>query len=303
VGFRGLKVCTIKGCKYALIFVWVFFSIFTDAQYTSLACAYLHSAVNTWVSRVRASPFFDLLSVQDQIILTTAMAAVTGTLGLCRKHAFYLRILSRLVSGTLRGAGLNPGAMSTPADGPVHRWASALSASSLADLAESDTSADRATGVLGDMAMYNECDTTQGRVDRKVSGDGGGGGASGRATNGVLVCLARVLSVLGVSLKTIGRTTYDAGRITFVPMAPDDEDVFLDDFDDEGDLECGTDVDIVSAVQNRVKVKRVRFGWPDLQIDVLKECIHVSQAIDGVLFVSSTQTLSNIYFFSKKRSS
>ena len=208
------------------------------------------------------------------------MSAITGTLGLRRKHAFYLRILTRLVSGTLRPI------RGDRAVNPLENWNSALSAASLAELAEEVI--ETSTGAIAldsadtqsnesDLKMFSERESVKGRVDSK----------GGRATNGALECLKRVLDIVGISLRKGGYNNSNhqrrrRGVDRSMPMseASDDEDEFLDDFDHDSDLDLD-DAGVAEYERRKVKVPRVRFGWPALQVDALKECIHVSQVVDG----------------------
>ncbi|KAJ1562961.1 hypothetical protein HK405_005195, partial [Cladochytrium tenue] len=228
--------------------------------------------VASWVSRARASPYFDHLSLPDQVGLLALMAAACGTAGLRRKHALFLRIICRLVAGSLRpipppapprGASAAGGAS---APGPLEMWRSALSTASLASLAseEDGEGEDGTAAVSREMQLLTESSSPTGRADTRPKG---------RETNGALECLKRVCDVLGVSWKQNRHASSNSKSWS------DDEDEFLDEFEEEGDIDSALSGNIQNGGK-RAASQRIRFGWPGLQVDALKECVIVCQAVD-----------------------
>ncbi|KAI9330228.1 transport protein Trs120 or TRAPPC9 TRAPP II complex subunit-domain-containing protein [Zopfochytrium polystomum] len=236
--------------------------------------------VASWLSRARASAFFDYLPPADQMDCLAQMAAVCGSIQLRRKHAFYLRLLCRSVAGTLRagiganGGGGTGGLAGRQNAGSLGEWKRALSMASLVSMASEAGDASE----LNEMRLDSETESATGRLDSR---------SKGRATNGALECLKRVCDVVGVPWRPTGK--YDRAHSIHGGHWSDDEDAFLDEFEDDQDLDehstfggAGLASSTVVVVKRKVQIPRVRFGWPDLQVDVLMECIAVSQAVDDI---------------------
>ena len=97
--------------------------------------------------------------------------------------------------------------------------------------------------------------------------------------NGGLVCMKRVCDIFGVG----GQTEAIEGDLDSYELNEEDFD-WLDEFRNEDDLENDAPIPIpnykFTSTAKRMKTK-VKFGWPDLQIDILKECIDIAEGAEG----------------------
>ncbi|KAJ3384042.1 hypothetical protein HDU92_003791 [Lobulomyces angularis] len=92
-----------------------------------------------------------------------------------------------------------------------------------------------------------------------------------KPTSETLECMRHVCSALGIGGKD------DA----FVNVKQVDEDDWLTEYFDDLDLDGHRGVDtVVESYKKRIALSRVRFGWPELQINVLKEAIDIAEASD-----------------------
>ncbi|KAI8854876.1 transport protein Trs120 or TRAPPC9 TRAPP II complex subunit-domain-containing protein [Chytridium lagenaria] len=216
--------------------------------------------ISSWLARARSFSHFEYLTLSDQVWITTTMASIFSSIGYKRKHAFYLRQTALLVLSTLRFS--REGSRS-----PTRLYLGNL----------------ERTSEVGSMELYSEHDSVTGKVD---------GGISRSRTNGALECMKRVCEVMGIALKAPKPATDT--KSVFAPLSDDEED-WLDDFDKDDDLHSETTMlpsspahanalspspSVVSLFRQRVRIPRLRFGWPTLQIDVLKECIEIAQAVE-----------------------
>ena len=67
-------------------------------------------------------------------------------------------------------------------------------------------------------------------------------------------------------------------------LSNEDEDAILDQFENDSDLD-NIDFPIKSMLKTtsqKIDIPRVRFGWPNLQTQVLKDCIDISDAVNGI---------------------
>ncbi|KAJ3095829.1 hypothetical protein HDU97_006470 [Phlyctochytrium planicorne] len=218
--------------------------------------------IASWITRARANCFFEYLTLGDQVWISTTVASLFSAIGYKRKHAFHLRQTALLVLSTLRfnreGAPRN----------------SRLQVGTLERNPET-----------GSMHLYSEQDSVTGKLDEK---------GSKNRSNGALECMKRVCEVIGISLKS--KTNVETNNNSFFAPLSDDEEDWLDDFDKDDDLNVeksnlpispanpGSAVSpspsVSSLYGQRVRIPRLRFGWPSLQIEVLKECIEIAQAVE-----------------------
>ncbi|KAJ1562237.1 Trafficking protein particle complex subunit 9, partial [Nowakowskiella sp. JEL0078] len=214
------------------------------------------SEISSWVMKAWASGI-EYLNVADQIWCVTTMAAVYASIGYKRKHAFYLRQAALLVLSTLK----------------VHKFL------------EDST---------GDLALRHI----------KITGTNEG---SNRKTSGALECLMEACEVLGIKSKAsnisrntpvvsaaMSRRTSSASVALAVTNTgfsgdSDDEDDWMQDLEDDEDiqqalknpLQFGT---VISPTKRNRRAfgSRVKFGWPELQIDLLRHCIEIAEEVDDV---------------------
>ncbi|KAJ3352563.1 hypothetical protein HDU83_007870 [Entophlyctis luteolus] len=134
--------------------------------------------------------------------------------------------------------------------------------------------------------------------DNSLNSDGDLNDTVGKHTTGVIQCYKRVCEVFGLRIRSRNHVLNEA--IIFFPKAnrsqnlqsgflmpsfSDDEEDWLDDFDNEIDLqtEATHEKDFSSKYTARsriVKAPRLRFGWSALQIQVFKECIQAAEAVE-----------------------
>ncbi|KAJ3210402.1 hypothetical protein HDU67_005353 [Dinochytrium kinnereticum] len=218
--------------------------------------------VSSWISRARSFSFFKCLVLSDQVWITTTIAAIYSAIGYNRKHAFYLRQTALLVLSTLR----------------FSREGSTRSPTRL-QIGLIDRNPE-----TGSMQLFSEQDSVTGKLDEKSLYRG--------RTNGALECMKRVCEVMGIALRA-PKSAADSSSF-FAPLSDDEED-WLDDFDKDDDLQIEKTMlpsspvqppplspspSVASLYRQRVRIPRLRFGWPTLQIDVLKECIEIAQAVE-----------------------
>ncbi|KAJ3122079.1 hypothetical protein HK098_003143 [Nowakowskiella sp. JEL0407] len=213
------------------------------------------SDVSSWLMKAWSCGV-EYLSVSDQVWCCSTIAAMYGELGYRRKHAYFLRMCSLLVVGTVKSE------LGVKRVGDGKRFGFDLSA---------------------------------------VSGGGG------RKSNGALECLKEACSVYGVGSKEIkplkrqvtvsappSRRHSTTSVQTVSPTSPtkasydsDDEDEWTQMYEDDGDIE-----EVIESTndtknekfskKSRVITPKVKFGWPEIQIDVLRRCIDVSLTLDDI---------------------
>ncbi|KAJ3311956.1 hypothetical protein HDU76_002999 [Blyttiomyces sp. JEL0837] len=239
--------------------------------------------VSSWLMKAHMSCYFDQLPVSEQVWVATNIASIYGIIGFKRKHAFFLRLTTQLVLGTLKPPALFsiPGARVNPID----HWKRATSVMSL-------------DGSLGDLRLETEQDVIHGKA-------GPGASKSNKVTNGALECMKRVCDVFGLS-----KPSSSGGKSTALvnPIDSDDEEEWLDDYEENVDKELETlaptpirtpisppkevsrslrgsvaglnAAKLPPPVPKKFKIPRLRFGWPTLQIEILKQSVLIAQAVD-----------------------
>ncbi|TPX66055.1 hypothetical protein SpCBS45565_g04757 [Spizellomyces sp. 'palustris'] len=112
-----------------------------------------------------------------------------------------------------------------------------------------------------------------------VSEIGSEGGRSAQLTHtrGLFECMRRVCETFGVgdTIAVEGREPADA-----TTSVEEDDDEWLDLYFDEDDLDMD-ELDAHDIMSKKIQISRLRYGWPDLQVDVLKECMEISEAADS----------------------
>ncbi|KAI9193335.1 TRAPP II complex [Polychytrium aggregatum] len=216
--------------------------------------------VSTWLMRA-----WDLgleyLTVADQIHSVATMAAVYSLLGYKRKHAFFLRQTALLISSTFKSDSQTSLAAARKIVEPY--------SSSNILLVDNLEAAEASSFNLS--ASSNNL--TTGRPDTAAAA------ANVPAqSNSAIECMKKVCHVFGVGAKTIESLR---SRHAKEPGAcPDeDEDDWFDEYDQDVDVES-TLGNTAIEFKKKISVPRLRFGWPHLQIDVLKECISISETVD-----------------------
>lgn len=86
--------------------------------------------------------------------------------------------------------------------------------------------------------------------------------------NAVLQCMRKVFEAYDGSDERGGRSL------------DDDDDEWIDEYFDDGDLEVD-EWDADDRMGKKIAISRLRYGWPDLQIDVLRECMDVAEVLEG----------------------
>ncbi|KAJ3110649.1 hypothetical protein HDU96_006389 [Phlyctochytrium bullatum] len=203
--------------------------------------------VASWLARARAFSYFEYLTMSDQVWMTTTMASIFSSIGYKRKHAFYLRQTALHVLSTLRGSRES-----------LSRGPSRLRIKSM----DAD---------LDSMHLVSEQDSVTGKVD----------GSSRVRTNGALECMKKVCEVLGIALKT-PKPAANENNSFFAPLSDDEED-WLDDFDNNDDLNTESSelatttspnsiispsASVASLFKNRVRVPRLRHMGREEQLEV-----------------------------------
>nr|KAJ3417820.1 hypothetical protein HK105_000755 [Polyrhizophydium stewartii] len=230
--------------------------------------------VLSWIMRAWHSGF-DYLTLTDQLASASSMAAVCGLVGADRKHAFFLR------QTAMYGVALahRLGSQAEAAIGV--RSAAAVLASASASAATAASAARRGSADQGDR--------------RHVP------------ASGPLECLRRVCDLLGIHAHddhgSAARRRMDPFANDVGP-ASDDEDPWLDEYENDDDLPSSSGTSASQAVaqprtpsiqsllsqSQRIVAPSVRRGSPALQISVLKECIDVAHSqgehLETVLFIA-----------------
>ncbi|KAJ3281136.1 hypothetical protein HK104_000185 [Borealophlyctis nickersoniae] len=116
------------------------------------------------------------------------------------------------------------------------------------------------------MSSVAENDVRKLRAVVEESEDGGEKKRKEKTSNGALECMKRVCEALGVGEPDGGVEA--------------EEDDWMDDYQDDADLDVNDTLEVSSTSHRKVHLPRLRFGWPDLQIDVLKECINMAEIVD-----------------------
>ncbi|KAJ3023435.1 hypothetical protein HKX48_003129 [Thoreauomyces humboldtii] len=93
---------------------------------------------------------------------------------------------------------------------------------------------------------------------------------------GLLECMRNVCAAYGAGRTPSldERINQEAGREGPKAVFDDDDESWVDDYFDEQDL----DAPIEEASTRRIRKSRVKHGWPDLQIDCLKEFVDIADA-------------------------
>ncbi|KAI8907040.1 TRAPP II complex [Powellomyces hirtus] len=98
-------------------------------------------------------------------------------------------------------------------------------------------------------------------------------------SGGLLECMHNVCEAYGASEMS---AETDAAKGGPMALFDDDNDDWADEYFDESDLDNATGDDSQSA-SKPTHVSRVRYGWPHLQIDALKEFIDMAETVGGEL--------------------
>ncbi|KAI9101236.1 transport protein Trs120 or TRAPPC9 TRAPP II complex subunit-domain-containing protein [Phlyctochytrium arcticum] len=200
--------------------------------------------VSTWIMKGWASGI-EYLTMADQINCVAGMAAAYGQVGYRKKHAFFLRQTGLLLLANLR-------------------------ATRKAREAE--------------MSMQHQTTEDRGRMILDAA-----------EANGVLDCIKKVCEAFGVPASNPSQSSGDAAlnentatsSLEGFNLDDEEEDQWLDMYFDETDLdaeELGSKDQLYQAMINRKRIplSRLRYGWPELQVDVIKECMDVAEIVDAI---------------------
>ncbi|KAI9350234.1 transport protein Trs120 or TRAPPC9 TRAPP II complex subunit-domain-containing protein [Obelidium mucronatum] len=269
--------------------------------------------VNSWLMKANhiLGSNVDWIALSDRVWGYANIASIYGSIGFRRKHAFFLREMNLVVSETLRPSGFSglaasarasrAGRLSSFEDGT--RMIDSWKRESLINLEEGE-----------ELRFTTEHDSVIGRIDSEK--DDGILNLRGGPPNGVIQCYKRVCEVFGLQIRSYKPRVPNTGFLH--PTFSDDEEEWLDEFENEDDLKAmddgkplATNPTVVvpvspqaanpigsahvrtSSLRNlaamavglskqhtKSKSSRIRYGWPALQIQVLKECIQVAEAVD-----------------------
>ncbi|KAI8803231.1 transport protein Trs120 or TRAPPC9 TRAPP II complex subunit-domain-containing protein [Cladochytrium replicatum] len=267
--------------------------------------------VSSWLMKAWSSGI-EYLSISDQIWCVTNMASIYAIIGYHRKHAFFLRQTVLLVLATLKSsATLNP----MKRISGVHPIPLVAAASGEVFTDMSSPSTFPSLALTSDPPRRTSLLQTISGTDAALQIIGIGSDMN-HGTNGALECLKRVCDVLGMGSSEKQQQSLPSKPESIEPRsrrpsamptrsAPspipaqfahesEDEDDWLDEYEDEDDIDAASTGLVETAADNddgpvlvlrrkkRVRIPRARFGWPDLQVDVLKECVDVAYASDDV---------------------
>ncbi|KAJ3141359.1 hypothetical protein HK100_007787 [Physocladia obscura] len=266
--------------------------------------------VNSWL--VKACQILlqniEFLALSDRVWAFANIAAVYGSIGFRRKHAFFLRQMNLAVAGTLRPSGFN-GLAAVVSASKSGKLSSIEDGIRMIDAWKRESTINLEEGELkSSMKFVTEQDSVTGKVDTVENNIAFGlDELLGRSPpNGVIQCYKRVCEVLGLQIRAYRTRVSLSGFLQ--PTFSDDEEEWLDEFDNDSDLKADatrktssaaeTPLDIANSRVRTVslknlaamaaglskpaakKVLRLRYGWPALQIQVLKECIQVAEVVD-----------------------
>ncbi|KAJ3405890.1 hypothetical protein HDU80_000600 [Chytriomyces hyalinus] len=277
--------------------------------------------ISTWLmkSNYILSGQVEYVSMPDRVWAYSNIAAVYGSIGFRRKHAFFLREMGLVISETLRpGAfhGIVPRKNQTdPSSNVLDAW----KRESMMHLEEGEFYGSKDGGGL---RFTTETDTVTGKVDTEKNAETKSGGTPA----GILQTYKRVCEVFGLQIR--GFKSHVPHTSFLQPTFSDDEEEWLEEYENENDLQEASTQQLtplsklhqksialnsnITASNNAVAAlqtasashvrttslrnlasmalgtkahakkssSRQRFGWPALQIQVLQECVQVSEALD-----------------------
>lgn len=239
--------------------------------------------VGTWVMKAWGSGI-EFLTLQDQIAAVSRMATVCAVMKWERKHAFFLRQVALLVLSTLKVA---------PNTKPPTQGGASLTVPGNSQGSGGSTGNKRLSGIGSTDDGYT-------LVGEKIKGAGNGG----------LLCMKKVCDVLGVGGKDFWSPQHVDEKSLLV-LDENDYD-WLEEFADESDLVDAVDDSVDSqpasatitfprSVPYSVQLlkQKPKFGWPDLQSDVLKECIDLAEGSEDYVstVIFSTRLLRKLHFY------
>ncbi|KAI8617961.1 transport protein Trs120 or TRAPPC9 TRAPP II complex subunit-domain-containing protein [Chytriomyces sp. MP71] len=250
--------------------------------------------ISTWLmkSNYILSGQMEYVSAADRCWAMANIAAVFGSIGFRRKHAFFLREMGLAVSETLRPAAFS-GVVAHAKTGDVRRTLDEWKKESMIQLEEGEV-----YGFVADPAVVPE-----GQQSPPIA---------------LIQCYKRIVQVHGIQIRSL-KTPHVASTNFLDPTFSDDEEEWLDEYEKPENVTAAlskmgptspnpsrpnllinsanphvrtTSLRNLAAMavalsKGGVKERggtRQRYGWPALQIQVLKECVAVSEAVDDYAY-------------------
>ncbi|TPX35810.1 hypothetical protein SeMB42_g07142 [Synchytrium endobioticum] len=225
--------------------------------------------VSSWLMKV-TSLGLEYLSISDQTWAATVMASIYGQIGYKRKHSMFLRHAGLLVLSTLKRT---------------------LGVRRLSDVYEP-------VGPGGQIAPVS--DVAFRHIESSPH--------SNVSSNGALECMRRVSEILGVGEVHVHSSSVGAKDEHDTASSDENEDEaddWMEDFENRHDLDLFLKDGPAAVGRFRIPIilaHRLRHGWPELQIQVLKECIDIADASSDYqsTIIFATRLLRRLHLYLRK---
>ncbi|KAJ3026975.1 UNVERIFIED_CONTAM: hypothetical protein HDU68_004718 [Siphonaria sp. JEL0065] len=200
--------------------------------------------INSWLMKANfvLGGNLEWIALSDRVWGYANIAAIYGALGFRRKHAFFLREMNLVVTETLRPSGFSglaaaarasrAGRLTSTEDGV--RMIDSWKRESMINLEEGE--------LIGELRFATEKDSVTGKIDSDK--DDGILNSRGGPPNGVIQCYKRVCEVFGLQIRSYKPRVLNPGFLH--PAFSDDEEEWLDEFDNEEDLNIPASAEVKS---------------------------------------------------------